>query len=382
MNVPDQLNNMKQIVQNNNNLANIMVLIFIVTLVIAMIYYIKNEISKRETNCENITSQYNTGSSIANFKEDLLPSKQYFLNEYYILSAHNCCCSGNNKNDYVDLCALENCIKQGARLLDFKIYNKNSKPVVASSSDTSYKYKETYNYLSIEDVFKTIINKAFSSGTCPNYNDPLLLYFRMYTSESSVYDNLAENINSILSPRLLSSITYSNESDGKNIFNKKLSNFTKKIIIITDVNDQSLFDNSKLKQYTNITSGPNSPFIQLKTSFNVNATQNIDDLIQYNKMKSTIVIPDLNTIDINYDPSVSLSSGCQFISMNFQNKDNYLTYILDKFNNVNSAFMLKPENLRPEVIVTEAKEGVPESQNCVPKLRTQTIGTETITYEA
>ena len=155
-----------------------------------------------------------------------------------------------------------------------------------------------------------------------------------------------------------------------------------KIIIIVHIDNQSLFNESKLKQYTNMTSGPNSPFIQLKTSFNINASQNLDDLIQYNKMKSTVVIPDLNTLDINYDPSISLSSGCQFISMNFQNKDNYLKYLLEKFNNVNSAFMLKPKNLRPAESISEAKDQVPEENNCVPKKRVQTIGTETITYEA
>lgn len=382
MNVPEQLNNMKQIIKNNNNLVNLLVILFIVFLCIVLVFYIKSEISKKENNCKYINSQYNDGSSITNFKKDSLSTNVYFLNEYYILSAHNCCCSGHNKNDYVDICALENCIKQGARFLDFKIYNKNNKAIVASSSDNSYKYKETYNYLEIGDVFKTIINKAFSSGTCPNYNDPLILYFRMYTNETNVYDDLAENIKSYLSPRLLSSITYSNESNGNNIFNQSISNFLKKIIIITHVNDTLLFDKTKLKQYTNMTSGPNSPFIQLKTSFNVNATQNVNDLIQYNKMKSTIVIPDLNTIDINYDPSTSLTCGCQFICMNFQNKDNYLTYILDKFNNMNSAFMLKPENLRPKEIITEAKQVVPESKNCVPKTRTQVIGSKVINYEA
>ena len=155
-----------------------------------------------------------------------------------------------------------------------------------------------------------------------------------------------------------------------------------KIIIIVHVDNQSVFNDSKLKQYTNITSGPNSPFIQLKSSFNINATQNVEDLIQYNKMRSTIVVPDLNTLDINYDPSMALSSGCQFISMNFQNKDNYLSYLLKRCNNRNSGFMLKPANLRPSEINTEPKEEVPEEKNCVPKKRFQTIGTETIEYEA
>ncbi|MBI96894.1 hypothetical protein CL656_07105 [bacterium] len=379
--VSNNINSMKQIIQSNNYLVNLLVILFILFLVVMLVFYIKQEISKKETNCDNIKSQYHGGNSITNYVINN-DNKDFLLNEYYILSAHNCCCSGNNKNDYVDICALENCIKQGARFLDFQIYNKKNVPVVASSSQTSFKYKETYNYLDINDVFKTIINKAFSSGSSPNYNDPLFLYFRIYSNEQSIYDKLAESIDNKLAPKLLSSITYSSESNGINIFNKKMQNFLGKVIIIVNVDNQSAFNNSKLKQYTNITSGPNSPFIQMKTSFNINSTQNVNDLIKYNKMNSTIVIPDLNSVNINYDPSISLSSGCQFISMNFQNKDNYLTYLLDKFNNANSAFLLKPQNLRPIEIDTQAKEKIPENLNCEPKLRQQIIGTETIVYNA
>ena len=136
------------------------------------------------------------------------------LNEYYILSAHNCCCSGNNKNDYVDICAFENCIKQGARFLDFQIYNKNNKPVIASSSNSSFKYKEIIFYQ--EDVLKTI-NKKHFQVVLVQIIRPFITLF-VYTNDS-IYNKLAD-IYSILAPRLLSSINYSNESNGKNIFNK------------------------------------------------------------------------------------------------------------------------------------------------------------------
>ena len=98
-------------------------------------------------------------------------------------------------------------------------------------------------------------------------------------------------------------------------------------------------------------------------------------------MNSTIVVPDLNSSNINYDPAISLSTGCQFICMNFQNKDNYLVYLLEKFNNVNSAFLLKPDNLRPIVEIVEPGVEVPEEASCIPQPRTFTIGNEEVTLE-
>ena len=115
-------------------------------------------------------------------------------------------------------------------------------------------------------------------------------------------------------------------------------------------------------------------------SFSVNASQNYSDLIQYNRMNSTIVVPDLNSSNINYDPAIAISTGCQFISMNFQNKDNYLQYLLEKFNNVNSAFLLKPENLRPIIQTIEPGIEVPEETSCVAQPRTITQGNQEITY--
>ena len=370
-------NNISNIVKSNNYLVNLMVLLFMIFLVFLIFIYIKQEISKKSSNCDRINSQYQESNSLTSINLRR-PEYNYLLNEYYILSAYNCCCSGNNKNDYVDLCALENCIKQGARFLDFQIYNKNNNPIVATSSETSYKYKETYNYLNISDVFETIINKAFVSGSCPNPDDPLILYFRMYTDEQSVYDSLADNINLYLSQRLLSSVTYANESSGKNIFNKKLYNFVGKIIIVVDKTDVNLFDNSKLKHYTNITSGPKSPFIQKMNYFSVSTNQDNSSLIKNNKMKSTIVIPDLSSSNLNYDPSVPLATGCQFISMNLQNKDTYLQFLLDKFNNRSTAFLLKPENLRPSRQEIPAQTPIPENQNCIPKERTIKVGTQEV----
>ena len=379
--IVNNMNEIKQALKANNYLVNMFVILFIFFLVVILVFYIKSEIDKKEKNCSYIKKQYSDGSSLTNVNYALDDYDNFFLNEYYILSAYNCCCSGNNKNDYVDLCALDNCISQGARFLDFQIYNKNGDPIVATSSDSSFKYKETYNYLVVSDVLKRISDTAFSSGNCPNYEDPLILYFRIYSNEQTIYNKLGKAINKYLSDKLLPGVNYGNEADGVNIFNKQLINFKGKIIIVVHVDNEELFEKSSLKEYTNITSGPSKPFIQQMNSFSVNASQNYNDLIQYNRMNSTIVVPDLNSSNINYDPAIAISTGCQFISMNFQNKDNYLQYLLEKFNNVNSAFLLKPENLRPIIQNIEPGVKIPEESSCKPQPRTVTIGNKEVTLE-
>jgi len=42
--------------------------------------------------------------------------------------------------------------------------------------------KETYNYVSLPDALQIINNNAFSGGSCPNPNDPLILHFRIQSN--------------------------------------------------------------------------------------------------------------------------------------------------------------------------------------------------------
>ena len=51
---------------------------------------------------------------------------RHLLRDYYVASSYNSCCGGNVEKDFVDMIPLRTVIKQGARLLDFEIYN--SKP--------------------------------------------------------------------------------------------------------------------------------------------------------------------------------------------------------------------------------------------------------------
>ena len=88
----------------------------------------------------------------------------YRLRDFYIKTAYNCCASGSYSHDFVDMCALENCIKLGARCLDFEVYSFDNKPIIALSSVNDHNIKETYNYLTFDSVMEKIRAIGLKSG--------------------------------------------------------------------------------------------------------------------------------------------------------------------------------------------------------------------------
>ena len=368
------------LISKNNNFKNMIIIFLIITLIIICLVYVNYQSRKKNNNCSYIKSSYDNTSSITNIntQDD---NMKYKLCDYYILSASNCCSSGSNKNDFVDICALENCIKMGARFLDFKVYNKKGNPVVAASSSDSNYYKETYNELDLQDVLYTVDDKAFSSEGCPNPEDPLILYFRIFSSELDIYNKIGEYIKKCFDNRLLPSATYANESSGHNIGNKPLTSYMGRVIIIVDKVNKNLFNKSNLKQYTNLTTGPDSPFVRKYYSSDVEFMQDKEDVIKFNMLNLTIVLPDLTTSNENYDTSSAMSQGCQMISLNYQKNDTFTQHYYDKFNSNNCAFILKPDSLRAVIKTIDEIPPVPEEKNCVAKPRTFTVGTEQKTFK-
>jgi LacI family transcriptional regulator len=79
---------------------------------------------------DGIISKYSTPSLSSISAQD--PNFSYKLFDYYVKSSYNSCATGNFVNDWVDMCALKNTIKQGYRLLDFEIYDINQLPKIVS----------------------------------------------------------------------------------------------------------------------------------------------------------------------------------------------------------------------------------------------------------
>ena len=72
---------------------------------------------------------------------------------------------------------------------------------------------------------------------------------------------------------------------------------------------------------------------------------NPDDVRVFNRTGCTITIPEENTFFTNnYDPDIFFDTGCQFICMNYQKSDEFMSKYITKFRY--SSFIEKPDHLK------------------------------------
>jgi len=266
----------------------------------------------------------------------------YLLRDYFVKTAYNCCASGSFKNDFVNVCALKKCIAQGARCLDFAVYDVGGKPVVGFSTLDSDNIKECYNSVPFEEAMTTVANHAFSSATTACSEDPMILHFRIMSAHKEVYDQMAETLYRTLEKRMLGN-KYSYENWGHNLGAVELCKMMGKVIIIVD-KTKGLLTETSLDEYTNVCS--NSMMMRSHRYSDVKLAHDPHELTEYNKQHMTIVLPDLGTTPDNPSAPLAMNYGCQFVAMCFQNFDSNLEYNTLFFDAAGSAFCLKPEHLR------------------------------------
>jgi hypothetical protein len=285
------------------------------------------------------------------------------LRDYYIKTSYNSCSTGQFQNDWVNLCALENVIKQGCRCLDFEIYYVDGKTVVATSNSTRVTEKGTYNSLSIDSVIKTIAEKAVSNSMttehCPNPFDPLFLHFRIKSNHVDVYDDIATALVNHLDSKLLPN-EYSYENKGNNLSSELLNSLLGKVIIMVDKIENNHIRSTKMEELVNIMG--NSAFLRSLPYNEIVHTPDMDELIDYNKKNMTFGFPNLSYKDDNYNSNIVMEYGVQMPAMCFQNNNSHLQTYNMKFDKENGhAFYLKPERLRYVPVTVE--EGTPIDPN-------------------
>lgn len=325
-------------------------LLFVITLIIiiiALLYYfyyagIKYIYSGlQEKNCSNMNSLYgDLNGKIRSI--DSTDQFSYTFKDYYIKSAYNCCSGGSYKNDYVDLCVLKDLLKQGVRGLDFEIFSINNQPVVATSTSDSYYVKETFNHINFVDVLNIIRDYAFATSTAPNSRDPIVLHFRMKSTNQEMYKNFAKLLESYES--ILLSKDYDSEYYGQNFGNVEIQKLLGKVILIVDRSNPSFLECPEFYKFINMTS--NSVFMRALHYYDVKYTPDMEELISYNKQNMTIAMPDKGSNPENPSSLVMREMGCQMLAMRYQTIDTNIEENDAFFNEKGYAFVLKPEALR------------------------------------
>jgi hypothetical protein len=363
-----------------NNLANMkdsttVLLIGVISLVIILIvilYYLYYT-TLRGRECGLMDSVYGTLNGKIKSIDKSLDDFKYTFKDYYIKTAYNCCSGGNYKNDFVDTCVLKDLLKQGVRGLDFEIFSIDDQPVVATSTSDSYCIKETFNYVNFSDVMSILRDYAFSGSTAPNPFDPIILHFRIKSSNQAMYKNFAKILESYNS--LLLGKDYSFENHGKNLGNVGLTDLMGKIVIIVDKSNNSFLESQEFYEYVNMTS--NSVFMRALHYYDIQFTPDLYELIEFNKLAMTIGMPDKGASPPNPSSVVMREAGCQLLAMRYQNVEVNVEENDIFFDENGYAFVLKPERLR----YVPVEVPLPQAQNPELSYATRTVQSDFYKFE-
>jgi hypothetical protein len=350
------------------NFVSFVIFIIIALIIVVLIIYIIYLTRLNTSECNTMTSLYGKMDSHLTSINPSDPDCSGNLFDYYIKTAYSCCSGGSYRNDFVNICNLKNVLKQGARCLDFEIFSINNQPVVSSSTSDDVYIKETFNYVNFSDVMKTINSNAFSSGTAPNYNDPLIIHLRFQSNIQKMYSNMADVLQKYDS--ILLGSEYSFENNNQNLGNTPLVDFMGKVIIIVDRSNTSFMENQDFLEYVNLTS--NSVFMRAYDYYGVKNNPDINELTDFNRTGMTIVFPDNDTNPGNPSGYLTRECGCQMTAMRFQYVDNYLEESTGFFDKAGYAFCLKPAYLRYQPITIP----VPTPQNPANSYQTRNVGTD------
>jgi hypothetical protein len=306
------------------------VLIFVILFFI--LYFIYLAVKKQKDNCDRIKDY--PILQLQNLSEEVLATP---IKRTFIKTAYNCCCNGDFKNGYVDKCALMNCAKQGARALDFTIYSLHGEPVIGTSTLLSKKYKESYNSLPFT-LTMTQVKQMFiyDTANCPNVKDPLFLIFRIQSSNQKIYNKMGEVLQSIFGYGNASGNLLFKSPNTTPVDELPISEFNGKVTILVDITGLHGFENTLLAPITAINFGTLTNQIYRETD----AYDLLDPGIDPNRANVNILYPDFNPKSNNYDYyTVGIKQNFQFIGMNFQMNDVYMTKYHEQFK---SSILIQP----------------------------------------
>ena len=323
------------------NSDSLIITLGVIILVLLVLFgWIFDRLGLKERSCTKLDifypkltnqSYFNNGNIMKSDARTSFDNSNNMLLNYNVKSAYNCCCGDGYKNNFVALCALEKCISNGCRFLDFEIYSYNNDPIVASSTANSNYIKETYNALLLTEVLTTITDNAFDGTKTLCSNDPLILNFRIMSTNLTMLENMGTIFEEYLDKSINSDFTLMLEKDAS-VLSVKMKDLYRKMIIICDFNpNPNIILNPKLLKLKNYTNLRGNSLSCNTYRYNDIIIKDASQLIEHTKKKFTIVLPNLDNSIKNFDPVSCFVNGCQAICMKHQNLDSNLTGYNDEF---------------------------------------------------
>jgi len=260
------------------------------------------------------------------------------LCDFYVSSSYRSYIPYCQKWDYSSVDAIEEVLRAGARFVHLDIFPNlwcwDSPPVVTNGVEEGL-----YNYttkLCLDQCMERIAETAFSNEI-RNNSDPLFIYLNI-----TCYDNykLLEKIANILDKHIgVRALGPEYNWRDQNLAWVPIKEFIGKVVIISNRG----WEGSPMAEFVNMT--PDASFFRTMNHEQVQNTLDQKELREYNKQNFTYVYPVFKGRNPdNYNPSIALLAGCQFVCMNWPHDNAFMDFYADRFKD--ASFILKPEPLR------------------------------------
>jgi hypothetical protein len=274
------------------------------------------------------------------------------LGDMYISSSYNSAHCGYQMYDYTSEKIVLAILQSGARYLEFNVFNsefgENAYPVVSMGYKKG-EWKMMVSDTPLESIFQIIVDNAFmlSDGVngVSNPEDPLFLGLNLNTNSNLNCLNLI----SFLITKFFGNKLLPNQYSYQNsdlIADIRLSQVSGKVIIFTSDGFQGCgLEEIVNYSWDNINNNPNHSLQRIHYSTLIAPDFDGNKLIKFNKKGLTIVVPHLegDFLNTNYDTTIAMELGCQFIAMEFQYINYYMDSYITLFKNV--SLIQKEDNL-------------------------------------
>jgi len=225
--------------------------------------------------------------------------------QYTVKSSYNSACSGSSGNISNEM--LMYVLSRGCRFIDLEIANVSGVPYVVSPNYNSVVSIDATKIVPLSNILQTAVTYGItnSSGSAPNYSDPLFIHMRVHPDPS--YNLIYQDIASCIQQNIGSNLYQLSTIKSGFVPNIDIEPFTtnKPNTLVTTIKPNALVTT-------------NTPTAAPKT----NQTNNTIDI---NKTKmSDIMGKVIILLDNNYDPNWRTKSKCDSKKKNCYDLNNFV----------------------------------------------------------
>ena len=255
--------------------------------------------------------------------------------DYYVAASAYSVFPGNTVSDYISDGVLALVIKSGARMVELDIYSDEQDQPVVGLKNQNLGYDYSYNSIPFQACCVAIGNTAFTASETPLATDPFILSLVFHTEKTVTLDATADVLKNTLRRYMLTP-EYSYQR--RDMSAEPMCTIKGKLLLVSGGN----LTGTKMEELVNLSWSSSN--LRRLTYMQASQPYDHDELIDYNRQKITMVVPDATSSLKNSNPEILFAYGCQWNMVSYGSVDRMMEFYIAHFRE--RSFVEKPEALR------------------------------------